>query len=154
MGDLRPHAVRLLARRATRILAGPAYLDGFGQGSATVLDDDGAVVAEWHSAGQAALLHTIWEDDDHVLALVFQDDAWAILRLDVTDGSVELAVEPVPDQGGRTPFVLPVRLIRPTEIATFPRRAASWSRQRRGRMTRDRQHHRRPEGRDDRSRRT
>jgi len=93
----------------TRILAGPAYLDGFGQGSATVLDEDGAVVAEWHSAGQAALLHTIWEDDDHVLALVFQDDAWAILRLDVTDGSVELAVEPVPDQAGRTPFVLPVR---------------------------------------------
>ena len=93
----------------TRILAGPAYLDGFGQGSATVLDEDGAVVAEWRSAGQAALLHTIWEDDDHVLALVFQDDAWAILRLDVTDGSVELAVEPVPDQAGRTPFVLPVR---------------------------------------------
>jgi hypothetical protein len=93
----------------TRILAGPAYLDGFGQGSATVLDDEGAVVAEWHSAGQAALLHTIWEDDDHVLALVFQDDAWAILRLDVTDGSVELAVEPVPDRAGRTPFVLPVR---------------------------------------------
>ena len=93
----------------TRILAGPAYLDGFGQGSATVLDGDGTVVAEWHSAGQAALLHTIWEDDDHVLALVFQDEAWAILRLDVTDGSVELAVEPVPDQAGRTPFVLPVR---------------------------------------------
>ena len=93
----------------TRILAGPAYLDGFGQGSATVLDGDGTVVAEWHSTGQAALLHTIWEDDDHVLALVFQDEAWAILRLDVTDGSVELAVEPVPDQAGQTPFVLPVR---------------------------------------------
>ena len=93
----------------TRILAGPAYLDGFGQGSATVLGDGGTVVAEWHSADQAALLHTVWEDDDHVLALVFQDDAWAILRLDVTDGSVELAVEPVPDQAGQTPFVLPVR---------------------------------------------
>jgi hypothetical protein len=93
----------------TRILAGPAYLDGFGQGSTTVLDDEGTVVAEWHSADQAALLHTVWEDDDHVLALVFQDDAWAILRLDVTDGSVELAVEPVPDQAGQTPFVLPVR---------------------------------------------
>ncbi|HET9997105.1 MAG TPA: hypothetical protein VFQ17_06300 [Nocardioides sp.] len=67
------------------------------------------LVAEWHSVGQAALLHTIWEDDDHVLALVLQDDAWAILRLDVKDGSAELAVEPVPDQGGRTPFVLTVR---------------------------------------------
>jgi hypothetical protein len=93
----------------TRILAGPAYLDGFGQGSTTVLDGEGTVVAEWHSADQAALLHTVWEDDDHVLALVFQDDAWAILRLDVADGSVELAVEPVPDQAGQTPFVLPVR---------------------------------------------
>jgi hypothetical protein len=92
-----------------RILAGPAYLDGFGQGSSTVLDDVGAVVAEWHSADQAALLHTVWEDDDHVLALVFQDDAWAILRLDATDGSVELAVGPVPDEGGQTPFVLPAR---------------------------------------------
>ena len=111
----------------TRILAGPAYLDGFGQGSATVLDGDGAVVAEWHSAGQAALLHTVWEDDDHVLALVFQDDAWAILRLDVTDGSVELAVEPVPDQGGRTPFVLPgpltaiwAELLQPSSAAPRP----------------------------------
>ena len=74
-----------------------------------MLDGDGTVVAEWHSRGQAALLHTIWEDDDHVLALVFQDEAWAILRLDVTDGSVELAVEPVPDQAGQNPFVLPVR---------------------------------------------
>ena len=62
-----------------------------------------------YGAGQAALLHTIWEDDDHVLALVVQDDARAILRLDVTDGSVEPAVAPVPDQGGPTPFVLPVR---------------------------------------------
>ena len=93
----------------TRILAGPAYLDGFGQGSATVLGDGGTLVAEWHSADQAALLHTVWEDDDHVLALVFQDDAWAILRLDVADGSVELAVEPVPDRAGQTLFVLPVR---------------------------------------------
>jgi len=89
------------------ILAGPAYLDGFGQGLAAVLDDDGHVVAEWHSRGQAALLHTIWEDDDHVLAMVFQDDAWAILRLGVADGSVELAVPPVPDSGGSYPFVLP-----------------------------------------------
>ena len=90
-----------------RILAGPAYLDGFGQGLAAVLDDDGQVVAEWHSRGQAALLHTVWEDDDHVLAMVFQDDSWAVLRLGVADGSVELAVAPVPDAGGSYPFVLP-----------------------------------------------
>ena len=89
------------------ILAGPAYLDGFGQGLAAVLDDDGHVVAEWHSRGQAALLHAVWEDDEHVLAIVFEDDAWAVLRLGVADGSVELAVPPVPDSGGSYPFVLP-----------------------------------------------
>ena len=90
-----------------RILAGPAYLDGFGQGLAAVLDDDGHVVAEWHSRGEAALLGTVWEDDDHVLAVVFQDDSWAVLRLGVSDGSVELAVPPVPDADGQYPFVLP-----------------------------------------------
>ena len=138
----------------TRILAGPAYLDGFGQGSATVLDGDGAVVAEWHSAGQAALLHTVWEDDDHVLALVFQDDAWAILRLDVTDGSVELAVEPVPDQAGQDPVRAagPLtgsdRILQPSSAAPRPGLDSAA-----GRMTRDRQPHRRPGDRDDRPRR-
>ena len=92
----------------TRILAGPAYLDGFGQGLAAVLDDtDGHVAAEWHSKGELALLSTVWEDDDHVLAMVFQDDTWAVLRLGVADGSVEVAVPPVPDRGGPMPFVLP-----------------------------------------------
>jgi hypothetical protein len=91
-----------------RILAGPPYLDGFGQGMAAVLDDDGEEVASWHSAGQAALLDTVWEDDDHVLAMVWQDDAWAVLRLGL-DGSVELAVPPVDDRDGQTPFVLPTR---------------------------------------------
>ena len=91
------------------ILAGPAYLDGFGQGVAAVLDRDGKVVAEWHSRGQAAILHTIWEDDDNVLVIVFQDEQWAVLRLGVDDGSVEIAVPPVADQGGRGAFVLPTR---------------------------------------------
>ena len=91
-----------------RILAGPAYLDGFGQGIAAVLDRDGEVLAEWHSQGQAAILHTIWEDDDHVLVIVFEDERWAVLRLGV-DGSVEIAVPPVPDRDGQGAFVLPTR---------------------------------------------
>lgn len=89
-----------------RILGGPAYLDGFGQGLAAVLDDDGRVLAEWHSKGQAALLDTAWEDDDHVLAVVYQREMWAVLRLGVTDGSVEVAVPPVHDPTGQPPFVL------------------------------------------------
>ena len=91
-----------------RILAGPAYLDGFGQGIAAVLDRDGEVLAEWHSQGQAAILHTIWEDDDHVLVIVFEDERWAVLRLGV-DGSVEIAVPPARDRDGQGAFVLPTR---------------------------------------------
>ena len=102
------HTLFAFSPSGSRILAGPAYLDGFGQGSATVLDGDGEVLGDWRCGDQAALLHTVWEDDDHVLALVFQDDSWAVLRLGVTDGSVELAVAPVPDPGGQTALVLPV----------------------------------------------
>jgi len=91
-----------------RILAGPAYLDGFGQGIAAVLDGNGEVLAEWHSRGHAAILHTIWEDDEHVLALVYEDEGWSVLRLGV-DGSAEIAVAPVPDQDGQGAFVLPTR---------------------------------------------
>ncbi len=90
------------------ILGGPAYLDGFGQGLAAVLDGaDGRVLAEWHSKGQSALLDSIWEDDGHVLAVVYQRESWAVLRLGVTDGSVEVAVPPVHDPSGEARFLLP-----------------------------------------------
>ena len=77
-----------------RILAGPSYLDGFGQGIAAVLDRDGEVLAEWRSHGQATILGTVWEDDDHVLVTAFQDEHSAILRVGL-DGSVEFALPPV-----------------------------------------------------------
>ena len=62
---------------------------------------------EWHSRGHAAILHTIWEDDDHLLAIVFENEQWAVLRLGVDDGSVAIAVAPVADQDGQGAFVLP-----------------------------------------------
>jgi len=50
----------------------------------------------------------IWEDDDHILVLAFENERWAVLRLGV-DGSAEIAVPPVPDQHGVGAFVLPTR---------------------------------------------
>jgi hypothetical protein len=91
-----------------RILAGPAYLDGFGQGFAAVLDRSGQVLAEWHSEDQAAILGTTWEDEDHVLVTAFQDDEYAVIRVDL-DGTVEFALPPVPDPGSGAAYVLPVR---------------------------------------------
>jgi hypothetical protein len=91
-----------------RILAGPAYLDGFGQGIAAVLDADGNVLAEWHSEDQAAILGTTWEDENHVLVTAFQHDEYAVIRVGL-DGTVEFALPPVPDPGSGGAYVLPVR---------------------------------------------
>jgi hypothetical protein len=91
-----------------RILAGPAYLDGFGQGIAAVLDRSGQVLAEWHSLDQAAILGTTWEDEDHVLVSAFQDDQYAVIRVGL-DGTVEFALPPVADAGSGGAYVLPVR---------------------------------------------
>jgi hypothetical protein len=91
-----------------RILAGPAYLDGFGQGIAAVLDRQGRVLAEWHSNGKAAILGTTWEDEDHVLVSAFQNEKFAVIRVGL-DGTVEFALPPVPDPGAGGAYVLPVR---------------------------------------------
>jgi hypothetical protein len=90
------------------VLAGPAYLDGFGQGICAVLDRDGEVVAEWHSNGEATILGTMWEDDSHVLISAFQHDEWAVIRVGL-DGSMEFALPPVPDPDASGAYVLPVR---------------------------------------------
>ncbi len=91
-----------------RIVAGPAYLDGFGQGMAAVLDRQGRVLAEWHSKGEAAILGSTWEDEDHVLLKAFQDEKYAVIRVGL-DGTVELALPPAPDPGAGGAYVLPIR---------------------------------------------
>jgi hypothetical protein len=91
-----------------RILAGPAYLDGFGHGIAAVLDRQGNVIAEWHSNGDAAILGTTWEDEDHVLVTAYQHERLAVIRVGL-DGSAEFALPPVPDPGAGGAYVLPVR---------------------------------------------
>jgi len=86
------------------ILAGPAYADGLGDGALAFLDVDGAVVHAW-SGGGGTVVSRQWEDTQHVLAVVFEDGAWSIVRFGV-DGSTEYAVPPRPGSDLDNPFLL------------------------------------------------
>jgi len=86
------------------ILAGPAYADGLGDRALAFLDLDGAVVHTWSSGG-GTVVSRQWEDAQHVLAVVFEDEAWSIVRFGV-DGSTEYAVPPQPGTDLDNPFLL------------------------------------------------
>ena len=51
------------------------------------------------------VLQTAWEDDDHVLAVVYERGRWSVVRLGV-DGSAELALGPLVGGDLDRPFVL------------------------------------------------
>jgi hypothetical protein len=93
------------------ILGTDAYLDGLGQRSLVFLDLDGRELAAWQGTAESAptIVQVAWEDDDHVLAVVFAADEWSIVRFGV-DGSSEYAVPPVPGEvDERAAFILPTR---------------------------------------------
>ena len=90
------------------MLGTDAYLDGFGQRSVAFLDaKDGTLLHEFTSKGRGpTVLQTAWEDEDHVLAVVFERGRWSIVRLGV-DGSAEIALGPLEGSDLDRPFVLP-----------------------------------------------
>jgi hypothetical protein len=72
---------------------------------------DGPELATWQGAGGDAptIVQTVWEDDEHALAVVWAAGEWSIVRFGV-DGSSEYAVPPVPGEDGqRAAFTLPTR---------------------------------------------
>jgi hypothetical protein len=101
-----------------------AQFDSFSPDGATVLgylpmfDGTGSTaVSMWTVTGdklferradvkhQAAIPDAEWEDADHVLAMVFQENTWSLVRI-ATDGSMEYAVPPVKGDNVSNPFVL------------------------------------------------
>jgi hypothetical protein len=77
-----------------RLLAGPDYLDGIGDGSLTVLDTaTGDPLAQFEITG-GFIADAAWEDDDHALVVVHTDVGWRILRVGV-DGSIAMVAGPV-----------------------------------------------------------
>ena len=101
------HTLTAFSPDGTRVAGTDAYLDGFGQRSIAVLDaQDGTVLHEFSSKGRGpTVLQTAWENEDHVLAVVYERGRWSIVRVGV-DGSAELAVAPVDGADLDRPFVL------------------------------------------------
>jgi|tagenome__1003787_1003787.scaffolds.fasta_scaffold20959406_4 hypothetical protein len=89
------------------IFADPAYHDGIGNGVMAMYDLDGNLLFERHSTerSQAFYSQAQWEDPAHVLAPVYQDGKWAIVRI-ASDGSMEYAVPAAPGQDMENPYVL------------------------------------------------
>jgi hypothetical protein len=78
------------------VMGHPAYRDGAGDSEVAILDaHTGDVVAHWRSTrdGQGFAQRLAWEDDDTLLATVFERGSWSMLRLD-RDGSVTTALGP------------------------------------------------------------
>jgi hypothetical protein len=83
------------------VAAGPAYLDGLGDGSLAILDArTGSELATFDQSrkGRLALVHVAWESDDTLVALAVEGSRNALLRFGV-DGTLELATDVVKQSG-------------------------------------------------------
>lgn len=89
------------------VLADPAYHDGIGNGVIGMYGIHGKLLWDRHSTAKAQAFYprAEWEDGTHVLAPVFQDGMWSIVRF-ASDGSMEYAVAPVPGEDVENPYVV------------------------------------------------
>jgi hypothetical protein len=101
------HTLTGFSPAGTRVLGTDAYLDGFGQRSVAFLDAaGGTLVHQFTSKGRGpSVIQTAWEDEDHVLAVVYERGRWSIVRLGA-DGAAELAFGPLAGSDLDRPFVL------------------------------------------------
>lgn len=78
----------------------PAFRSGLGDTELALLDArTGLPVAAWRAAeGSAMYVEQTWENNnEHVLVVAWQDDAWSIVRAGI-DGSLEFATEPMGEE--------------------------------------------------------
>jgi hypothetical protein len=76
--------------------------EGLGTGQLSILDartGKAKLTLQNDEKAQATIVDMQWEDDHHVLAVIFQQGKWSILRVG-TDGSAEMAADPI--SGGDT----------------------------------------------------
>ena len=92
------------------VLAPPAYFDGLGPTSIAMVNASGGpLLFERKSDAKHQAFYAFpgpaWEDDKHVVASVFQDGRWALVRI-AADGSMDYAVPPVAGENVENPYVL------------------------------------------------
>jgi hypothetical protein len=103
------HTLESFSPDGQLVLADPAYHDGLGNGLIAMhRAGTGRVTFERRSTArtQAFFPEAQWEDDTHVLAPVYQDGAWALVRFG-SDGTMEYAVPPTAGDATSDPYVLP-----------------------------------------------
>jgi hypothetical protein len=89
------------------LLGSAAYADGFGDTVLKTFDArTGAPGLDLRTAAGATITQMRWEDDDHVLAVVYEGNRWGVLRIGL-DRTVEYAIAPVAGDDTESPFVLP-----------------------------------------------
>lgn len=101
------HTLDSISPDGSLVLAGPAYRDGIGDGVLAMYDASSGDLSFQRKStinAQSYYQSVAWEDDTHVLATVFQDNHWSIVRF-AADGSMEYAVPPVKGDVD-SPFVL------------------------------------------------
>jgi hypothetical protein len=101
------HSFTAFSPDGTHLLAGPAYRDGAGDSSLAVLNaSTGESVLALQTIPDVFVAQAAWEDDEHLLATVYQKGRWGIVRLDL-DGNRRLVAGPVDEV---EPYVSPYRL--------------------------------------------
>jgi hypothetical protein len=83
------------------------YFDGLGTGELKTFDArTGTPGLDLRTADGATITQMRWEDDDHVLATVYEGRRWGVLRIGL-DRTVEYAIAPVAGDDVESPFLLP-----------------------------------------------
>jgi hypothetical protein len=89
------------------LLGSGPYADGLGDGQLKTFDArTGNPGLDLRTAEGATITQMRWEDDDHVLAVVYEGNRWGVLRIGL-DRTVEYAVAPVAGNDLESPFRLP-----------------------------------------------
>ena len=99
--------LRTISPDGKHVLATQPYLDGVGDTVLAVFQADGKKVLDLTAAGQLNIRSMVWEDGEHVLALVADGNEFGVIRFGL-DGTRELALGPDSGLDDMTPpFMIP-----------------------------------------------
>jgi hypothetical protein len=88
------------------LLGAQAYGDGLGDGQLSVLDArTQQVVLDLKTDDGTHITSATWEDDDHILATVFGNGRWSVIRF-ALNGAREYALSPVAGEDTEPPFLV------------------------------------------------
>ena len=93
------------------LLGTDPYRSGLGTSQLVILDArTGDVVVHYQrrDPDPVHINEMVWEDDSHVLASVYEDGDWAVVRMDLS-GNVELATDLVPGPDAESPLYFSLR---------------------------------------------